>query len=464
MPFDHVQSLVLRPAPGKSVAHLLMRVEPGGGGKALAQLKEFLRTTPLTVGPDSAATTSMQCTLGFSYRGLEALCMPAPYLRVFSRLAPAFAHGAPLRSAQLGDNGASAPTHWLPGFRLDNAHVLLTLHGLAQKVDELGQELSGKWRTKPAPNPGLECIELLRGDRLGAPSGQQGEWVHFGYRDGETDHHITGVQNDSSRSTEHAPGEFLTGYPNDSGFNTFSLPLAPGEVRDFFADSSFGVLRPMRQDVFLFQQAVETWRQQAEGATGAAVSADWVKAKLCGRWPTGEAIRPGQLQPTPGDNQLDFRSDPKGTGSPWSAHVRRMNPQGQDDAHQRDRPLVRRGTPFGPANWAGTEDGDKRGLLGLFFCSSVEGQFEHLLGQWANRRPLGAPDDSRANDPLAGQHEFENDAMLVPRTAGAPLAFTGFKPWTQSLGTVFAWHPSKEGVERILEQKYVSPEDEGPWL
>lgn len=465
MPFDHVQSLVLRPARGKSVAHLLLRVAPGGGGAALAELKELLQTTPLTVGADSAATSSVQCTLGFSYRGLEALCTPAPYLRVFSRLSPAFAQGAPLRSAQLGDTGASAPAHWLQAFRPDNAHVLLTLHGPAPEVDRLGQGLSGKWRTKPTPNPGLECMELLRGDRLGAPSGQQGEWVHFGYRDGETDHHITGVKSDSSRSTEHAPGEFLLGYPNDSGFNTFGLPLAPREVREFFASSSFGVLRPMRQDVSLFQQAVEAWRQQAEGAAGRPVTADWVKAKLCGRWPTGEAIRPGQSRPDkPEDTQLDFKRDPHGTGCPWSAHVRRMNPQGQGDAHQRDRPLVRRGTPFGPANWNAVNDGDERGLYGFFFCSSVEDQFEHLLGQWANRRPLGAPDDSRASDPLGGQHEFENDAMLVPQTAGPPLAFTGFKPWTQSLGTVFAWHPSKEGVERILNQEYVSPDDEGPWL
>ena len=460
MPFDEVQSLVLRPARAKSVAHLLLRVPPGRGGEALAQLARAQLQAPLTAGPDSAVEERLQCTLGFSYRALEALCVPPAYLRLFSRLSPAFAQGAPLRSLQLGDSGASAPANWRQGFQLDHAHVLLTLHGPCPAVRALALKLKLSWRAQFGP----ACVQSLRGDRLGAPGGQQGEWVHFGYRDGETDHHIAGVHNTSKRSTEHAPGEFLLGYPDDRGFNRFSLPLAPVKVRSFFANSSFGVLRPMRQDVFMFEQAVQAWRRQAEAAFGQAISADWVKAKLCGRWPSGEAIRPGQFQPGSNDLQLAFKDDPDGFGCPWSAHVRRMNPQGQGDAHQRDRPLVRRGTPFGPANWGALDDRRVRGLLGFFFCSSVEDQFEHLLGQWANRRPLGAPDDSRSNDPLAGQHEIESDPMFVPRANGQPLALTGFQPWTQTLGTVYAWHPSRIGVQRILEQNYVSPDDEGPWL
>ena len=54
--------------------------------------------------------------------------------------------------------------------------------------------------------------------------------------------------------------------------------------------------------------------------------------------------------------------------------------------------------------------------------------------------------------------------MFLPQEKGPPLTFTGFRPWTQTLGTVYAWHPSQEGVQRILDQNFVKPEDEGPWL
>lgn len=457
MPLNDVQSLVLRKAPPDSVAHLMMRVDKEGGA-ALSQLKWFLDRQPLSIGADD--TAAMRCTLGFSYRGLEALCVPQEYLRVFTRLAPAFAQGAPLRGAQLGDNGASSAADWLDEFRLDNAHVLLTLHGPAAKVDAAVQRATRKWNQ----GTGLCIVKALRGYRLGHPAGHEGEWVHFGYRDGESDHHVTGVPNPSGRSVEHAPGEFLLGYPNDSGFNPFFMSVAPKEVRNFFADSSFGVLRAMRQEVALFERAVQAWQQLAinQGVAGATV--EWVKAKLCGRWPSGERVAPGQLAPKPGDIDLDFSKDLGGTGCPWSAHVRRMNPQLQGDAHQRNRPLIRRGTPFGLKNWNGNDDGLERGLYGLFFCSSLEDQFEHLLGQWANRIPLGSPDDSTANDPIGGQHEFNDGVMKIPQPGGSVLTFTGFKPWTQTLGTLYAWHPSGPSLARILVQKYVKPEDEGPWL
>lgn len=458
MPLTDVQSLVLRKAPPDSVAHLMMRVDKDGGA-ALSQLKWFLDQQPLSIGTDS--TAAVRCTLGLSYRGLEALCVPPEYLGVFSRLAPAFAAGAPLRGARLGDSGASAAANWLDEFGLDNAHVLLTLHGPAREVDAAVDRARKAWNLAS----GLVIVKVLRGYRLGHPAGEDGEWVHFGYRDGVSDHHVAGVPNPPARSIPHAPGEFLLGHANDSGFNPFFMSLAPKEVRDFFADSSFGVLRAMRQEVALFERAVEAWQQLAIGQGIAGATVQWVKAKLCGRWPSGERLRPGQLAPKPGDNELDFSQDPEGTGCPWAAHVRRMNPQLQGDAHQRNRPLIRRGTPFGLKNWSGYDDKLERGLYGFFFCASLEDQFEHLLGQWANRTPLGSPDDSSANDPIGGQHEFEDAVMKLPVPAhGKALEFTGFKPWTQTLGTLYAWHPSGPALARILDQKYVKPEDEGPWL
>jgi len=213
---------------------------------------------------------------------------------------------------------------------------------------------------------------------------------------------------------------------------------------------------------------VRRWHKQATAAQGnGGVTTDWVRAKLCGRWPNGKVLRPGQLAPAKCDDfAIDFAGDDQGVGCPWAAHVRRMNSRGNPagDAHQRERPLVRRGTPFGAAMWRDPNPDLERGLLGLFFCASLEDQFEHLLGHWANRRPLGAPDLSQAKDPLMGQHEDAEAALLLPQAAGAPLALKGFSPWTQTLGTLYAWHPSGLVLQRILDQDYLQPADEEPWF
>lgn len=389
--------------------------------------------------------------------------MPRPYLRTFVRLAPAFAAGAPLRAQQLGDSGASSPASWAPGFDLHAAHVLITLHGPAQPVRDLAEALRLCWSNGGA----LECVDQQLGARLAAPPGESGEWVHFGYRDVITDHRVEGVAplpHALPIEREHAAGEFVLGHANDDDYNVFALPTAPAKVREFFHDGSFAAYRPLQQDVAAFEAFVQ--RQAVQAPPEVHSGRDWVKAKLCGRWPGGQALRPDQLAPWVDDFDLDFAGDGKGTGCPFASHARRMRALASD-AHRRERPLLRRSIPFGPAIWAeppaANEDAD-RGLLGLFFCASLEDQFEHLLGQWANRRPLGSPDRSRAKDPLIGSHEDAQAEMILPGAGGRAIVLTGLQPWTRTLGTLYAWCPSRSALDRLLAQDYAPVEDQGPWL
>ncbi len=464
----NVSSLVLRRPRGAGAAHLVLRVNSGQGGAALARLRELLREVqPASFGPDAPEPQRLQLGLGFSYRGLEALGVPGAYLRLFGRLAPAFSQGAPLRAARLGDAGSNGPARWQRGFQLDQAHVLLSLNGPPQAVRDLAGELARSWNDAHAPAGPLAAVDVRCGERLGAPPGEDGEWVHFGYRDGLTDHALEGVPylGGAPGVSVHSAGEFVLGDVNDAGFNPFALSAAPLKVREFFHDASFGAYRPMRQDEAAFDAAVQQAVEQARSQIAQPVSPDWIKAKLCGRWPGGQALRPGQREPVRGDFALDFAGDDAGTGYPFAAHVRRMRP-GTLDAHARARPLIRRGTPYGPARWqAQARDDDERGLLGLFFCASLEDQFEHLLGQWANRRPLGSTDPSTAQDPLAGAHEDPAARMCLPVGDGhRDVVLTGFAPWTRTLGTLYAWCPGHVGLTRLLEEDYVAVEDEGPWL
>ncbi|NML42611.1 hypothetical protein HHL11_02540 [Ramlibacter sp. G-1-2-2] len=466
---SNVQSILLRPVAAKAVVHLLLRVTPTRGADARDALKNLLQAAPLTTGEDQAAA-AVHCSVGFTYRGLEALEMPRDYLRIFALLARAFRDGAPQRAAQLGDTGANASTGWSPGFETDNAHVLVTLHGERATIDHLIHQ----WAACQGPGAPLARVEVLAGARLGAPPGQQDEWVHFGYRDGILDHRITGIPSRKANKAgviEHAPGEFLLGYRADNGSNTFNLPVAPDEVRAFFHDSSFGVLRSMEQDVWAFEEAVKRWQLQAQAglqqAGGTAVGSDWVKAKLCGRWPSGEPVQPGALQAPAAGGQgnvdIDFSADPDATGCPWFAHVRRMNAAGHPGPGEtRRRFLLRRGMPYGDANWEGQNDGKARGLLGLFFCAHIEDQFELLLGQWANAAPPGQAAPDAASDPLAGQQDG-TAAALIPVPGQDPIELNGLGNWTRTRGMAYGWYPGKEALDRLLKWDYVK-KDDAPWL
>lgn len=512
MSWDDVQSILLRNAHATAVRHLIFRVAPrawakedtreerqrrarnprgtpGRGGDALGHLKRLLKATPLTVG--DRAVEGLHCSLGFTYDGLEALGMPLKFLQLFARLAPAFRAGASARAAQLGDTGVSAPSGWEAAFRRENAHVLLTLHGTVAAIEaqmqaweRMEEELAGQ-RGKNGDDEGSPLLlvsDELLGQRLGAPSGKPGEWVHFGYRDGLVEHRIAGVPSLASHKPNvvipHAPGEFLLGHRNDVGANRFHLPLAPDHVRKFFHNSSFGVLRKIEQDVHRFEQSVTRWLQDARAEVNTRnpddkIRREWVKAKLCGRWPTGEPIQPGQDQAPPGkhpedhedprDFVIDFAADQEATGCPWFSHVRRMDAQGHAGPTQRPRSLLRRGMPYGPPNWDGNPDTHSRGLLGLFFCASLEDQFELLVGQWSNGSPPGRPVTDAASDPLAGHHADPRAAAVVPLPGGRELLLTGFSDWTRTRGTVYTWHPRGDSLERILVQEYGDKDDE-PWL
>ncbi|GAB3767768.1 peroxidase [Ramlibacter monticola] len=465
-----VQALLLRPVYEKAVLHLVYRVTPGEGGAAREDLKRLLLALPVTYGNETG-DQGLHCTIGFTYRGLEALDMPDAYLRVYSRLAPGFKQGAPLRAGRLGDTGASAPANWVQGFGLDDAHVLLTVHGSVDAVEEVNDVLA-PCRGNRAP---LQLVETFTGKRLGAPSGGAGQWVHFRFRDGLVNHCIQGIdparrpaeKNSRMEHIPHAAGEFLLGHPDDDNGNLFALGMAPAKVREFFRSSSFGVLRPIRQDVAGFQEAVTRWAAEARAQLDEEVGEDWIRAKLGGRWPSGEKVLPGRLKPEPDDFELDFARDREGFGCPWSSHVRRMDARGHPGSGRRQRPVLRRGMPYGTPNWEGAQDQQERGLLGLFFCASLEDQFELLVGEWAQGAPpgeAGAEGAEMASDVFAGRNGDAEAAALVPVPGRPSLQLRGFRAWTRTLGTAYMWCPSGPALDCILRDDYPDKDKGGPWL
>jgi deferrochelatase/peroxidase EfeB len=442
---SHIQNLVANGFDTHCSRYFLLHVQQA------AAARQFLRTL-LDQGwvvsaqgprPQAAALHARQrCPvgIGFTFAGLQALGLPTRTLRRMAEQAPAFAEGAPLRAAhRLADTGPSSATGWEPAFQHRRTHVFVTLH-----ADDPATLAACSHTLHAMAGPAFEgWATPLDGAHLGRNKKQRRE--HFGYLDGLTNPLIDGIHSLhhppiplAVPPTLHAPGEFLLGHRNADGYNPWLNAAEPAAVRQFLAHGSFSALRKMAQDVEGFHHFVK--HQPLPEAT--------VRAKLLGRWDNGQVVSPVPVaMPHPatraGLNNFDFQNDPHGLGCPYGAHIRRMNPRADAVVPVRKRPLIRRGIPY-------TADGE-RGLLGLFFCASLEDQFEHLLAEWGNKNPFGVPNPSTAKDPLIGNHAG-GGVFHIPTAHGPDVTLSGFTPFVTTKGTLYSFFPSLPALAMLAEK------------
>jgi deferrochelatase/peroxidase EfeB len=425
--------------------HFILTVADSAGAKQfLRGLCERITTATLTQADIDQLQKDGRCAInvGFTYAGLAALRLDGRYLRVLQEKAPPFVEGAFVRAAaRLADTGPSAVSRWEDRFKPAATHVLLSLHGDTETaLNECTQSLEA---TEGAYSLTGWDAPLYAAHLTG---NREARTVHFGFRDGLSQPYVEGVPGRSGGSPVHRTGEFLLGYVNDAGFNYWA---EAGELGAFFKNGSFAALRKMQQYEGRFRAFVD------RAAAQLGVSRELVRAKLCGRWDDGSLIEPGQKQPlspatpAPGrDQDFDYSKDPRGLGCPFSAHTRRMNPRDDPVVPFRRRPLIRRGMPYGSAYEEAPHDGAERGLLGLFFCASIEDQFEHLLTAWGNRNPMGPNNPSTVKDPLIGNHE-SSASLYAAMPDGETKTINGFEPFTATRGTLYAFFPSLSALRTV---------------
>jgi deferrochelatase/peroxidase EfeB len=414
---------------------------------------------------------SRPANIGFTFRGLEKLELEVPYLRVFEQKATAFVEGASARAARrLADSGPSASPCWDNRFEPDFAHVLLSAHADTQaELDQFSADLRGipgasglsGW-ARP-----LDGRHLTTVDGSPLPENRDVRIEHFGFRDGISNPVIEGFP--PHRDKAHARGEFLLGYGNDKKFNPWLLvnpwpkpnpwllPLNPApKLTEFFRNGSFGALRKLEQDVGGFRDSVERWAVQLGGGQDLEKWRLYVRAKLSGRWWNGALVQPGQNDPPERSrgyprssdlNDFDFSEDPGAHGCPFGAHIRRMNPRRDPVVPFRKRPLIRRGMPYGPE--FDQDPGEPRGLLGLYFCASLEDQFEHLLSEWGNANPMGPDNRGDSKDPLVGNHQDPRAFFDIPMPGKPVRQLDGFTRYVTTRGTLYAFFPSLGTIARI---------------
>ena len=415
-----VQRLALSGYPFDCSDHLVLRVKDAD--KARAFLAELLLRGYVTFGDHDAKEGAIN--IGFTYRGLEALGLPDLYLHELQQKAGAFCIGARNRAAhRLGDTGPSAAERWdKPMFDADHAHVVMSIHGRdGHAVDEIVNRLM----EAPAAQQGfdanwekcrLPAEHLSQGGE--DSQGRKIRFVHFGYRDNIA-RPIIARASVPREGQCHNPGELLLGYPNDENFNRWDDGQTSADVARFFRNGSFAAFRKIEQHEDRFNKFLDEEVERLK-EDHPRVTTDYLKAKLCGRWPNGVPVEPNvyvepKLTADPRDD-FDFMNDPHGFGCPFGAHIRRANPRGDQIAPARLRPLFRRGMPYGPKYDDKTKD-EERGLMGLFFCASLEDQFEHVMLEWVEKKPMGPPNPGDAKDPLIGQHDEVASVFCIPQQA-----------------------------------------------
>ena len=349
--------------------------------------------------------------VAFSGSGLTALGLNADGLASFPA---AFLDGmdAEHRARILGDTGANDSSHW---WWRERADVVLLAYGRADQdlaaLDERARNL--------AAQHGARLVH----DIVLQPYARTGNHEPFGFADGISQPLIRGSYKAHKDGTAalHVvePGEFILGYRDNRGnlppgptLDAIHdpgnrLPLVSADAscvtndvnlaRDLGRDGSYLVIRQLEQDVDGFQRYCEDEATRLQPRLGAPyqVDAEFIGAKLIGRWKDGAALVRAPYRP-PGTGAHasmtrqgnDFRfgeEDPQGQRCPFGAHIRRSNPRdslnpGSDtqiDISNRHR-ILRVGRKYAPGS------DQKPGLLFMCLNGDLERQFEFVQQTWIN--------------------------------------------------------------------------------
>lgn len=405
-----------------------------------------------------------------------------------------FSEGMAARAGAIGDNDDSAPGSWLPPFNQPGSvHAMVIL--AADDPDRDGRNLERAYQRLRQLADANGVVELGSQDGAVRPDQARGR-EHFGFKDGISQPAIAGL----TRPTKHgsppiAAGEFIVGYPDESGqisgqpapqpppdnpgYNPQAPPPPPAPMPDWAKDGSFVVYRRLRQNV----QAFNDFVGGQAGAVG--LDPDQLGAKLMGRWKSGAPLElaGGEAPPaeTPGVdpgadgtsplldnpkiNDFNYDADPDGLAVPRAAHIRKTNPRGSQpggiEETNRHR-ILRRGIPYGPEFAAGEEpypgagappDTQDRGLLFLCYQASIERGFEFIQSRWANRNDFPQTGDGRdpiisqdvganADDPQSGRQ------FTLPRS-GADAVHLAVDRWVITTGGDYFFSPSLAAIDEL---------------
>ena len=390
----------------------------------------------------------------------------------------------PYRSRILDDWGQNDPAGWYWGGGRNPVDIIVNcyagsqdiLAGMVRGLDEVSRET------------GIEPVHRL--ELSVKPAGSQGDGSkgrdHFGFQDGISQPILRGSWQDTG-STVHEmhllnPGEFLFGYRDEHGFYPPS-PTVPGHTdplgilravevdgsitarksrwHDFGRNGSFVVVRQLQQHVERFEDYCRAAAGSVGTLTGEAVTADWVGARIVGRWKDGSSLIKSPHRPAGGlpDNGFTFGAeDPQGLRCPLGAHVRRSNPRASLNTDldteiritKRHR-ILRVGRTYAAAGADGTAE---KGLLFMCVNASIERQYEFIQQTWMASGSFHGLRDEK--DPLIGTQKVgargkPRGRFALPRWEGS-LALEGMPSFITTRGGGYFFLPSRAALRYMLSR------------
>jgi deferrochelatase/peroxidase EfeB len=360
---------------------------------------------------------------------------------------------------------ASHPDTWVVGGSNHAVDLVLSIHGQHQdQLDTLQAALQRSWS---------DCAleQVFTRDAVALPDKK----VHFNYRDSlsqpalaieDLPAHVAHAASATSPQPAASAGSFLLGaqYKNVYGGDG-SLGGLPAR---WATNATFAVLRVMRQDVAGFEHMLDAVAQQYRHIPG--VTREWVAARLMGRWRDGTPMSLSQDPTTPApnatnSNDFDYApghaqssswDDADGARCPIGAHIRRMNPRSSRVAGMpHTRRLIRRGMPYGPAYDPQQPDEAERGLVGVFFCTDLERQFEFLLHTWANADAF-ASGLTGTQDPIIGAQAATGVAPMSEQFRclapdGSTEMVWQLPRLVQTRGSLYLFMPGLAGLKALAD-------------
>jgi deferrochelatase/peroxidase EfeB len=423
--------------------HLLFRFGDSAGARAfVGELASSVTMADRALD----ATPDPLLNLSITFNGLNALGVDPMLLVHLDAIYKAGPDGLPLGDVP---GTRSDPATWWEGqFTTDQLHCIVHLY---LRTEEAVEPASAQVRGLASRCRLTELVPRKDGTVLDGRSLGRAK-LHFGYTDGIS-HPDISWDDASDTPTEVNFRNFLLGYSTTE----YSSAPETGPAADLVRDSAYGAFRWIYQDVAAFNRFLSTQGPVIYPQLAPANAEELLAAKLLGRWRDGTPLvlspdRPDPHQATRNDFQY-ASEDPHGYACPFSAHIRVVNPRDEAldpivDAVPR---VIRRGMPYGPILAGVEDDGNDRGIIGIFLCADIRRQVYTLTG-WIKQNdfsPVYDP-DRRVQDALAANRAVPGTTsdFTLPDPSH-PATIKGLPDFVHTKGTAFVLFPGKATLQAL---------------
>lgn len=417
------------------------------GGSAA---RSFLQKLPSPTAASALAThpqPSTTVTVGISHPGLRAAQLLSP--EDLDRFPLDFQRG-PTRERLHEENEI-----WWNGVAVEDLHCLVVVHALTA---ELADATTREVRDAATRSGTVEVLVTRDGASIDGAVLSPPFNVHFGYRDSVSGPSVRWSDDSASDPDAVDFRHFVLGHSNNE---VPSLMTGSGAAEDFVRNGTFGAFRLMYQDVAQFNAFLARYAPSLALRLGVSEpeAKEWLAAKLMGRRRDGQPLAhpigpPPVLAEVP-RNDFDYGSDPRGTTTPLSSHIRVTNPRAQTltPPHVPVPKLLRRGRPYGKAmpDDVTVDDGVDRGVAGMFLCVSLAGQFEKIV-DWIHKNNFShAFQNFRSQDALLGNRDLDGASreFVIAMESGGDIVLDDMPTFVRGRGAAYFLFPSMKTLAAL---------------